>query len=190
MDKNGQQFRKYTGSLFHSYLAGLDLLGLRAEVRQRVPPTVAKLMDAPPLHSAWVDIDAVAPLLQTVLSLKGRESVRRLGYEATRSTTLKYLKPQMQTLTLMSGKDPAALFAALDSLCRPFFAGLSFRWTRESPRSGTLELRSTYSLDTATFAAWEGTLLLLFDECSVTTGTISPAAISEKGHVGTMRVQW
>lgn len=32
------QFRKYTGSLFHSYLAGLDVLGLRAEVRSRVSP--------------------------------------------------------------------------------------------------------------------------------------------------------
>ncbi|NMO17866.1 hypothetical protein HPC49_23365 [Pyxidicoccus fallax] len=190
MQKSGQQFRKYTGSLFRSYLSGLEMLGLRAEVRQRVPAPVAKLMDTPPLHSAWVDIDAVSPLLHAVMNLKGREGVRRLGYEATRGTTLKFLKPQMQTVTMLSGKTPSALFAAMDSLCRPFFTGLSFRWTRESHRSGTLELRSASTLDTASFAAWEGTLLLLFDECDVTTGTISPAVISEQGHVGTMHVQW
>lgn len=54
-------------------------------------------MDAPPLHSAWVEFDAVAPLLQTV---------------------------------------------------------------------------PPYSLDIAAFAAWEGTLLHLFDACGVTTGTL------------------
>ncbi|MBZ4419831.1 hypothetical protein [Myxococcus sp. RHSTA-1-4] len=177
-------------SLFRSYLAGLDALGLRAEVHRRVPPAVARLMDAPPLHTAWVEIDAVAPLLQVVFSLKGREGVRHLGYEATRSSTLKFLKPQMQTIISMGGRDPATLFAALDSLCRPFFTGLSFRWTRESPRSGMLELRSTYAMETTSFAAWEGTLMLLFDECGVSTGTISPAVITEGGRVGAMRVQW
>lgn len=180
---------RFAGSLFHAYLAGLDALGLRAAVRAEVPPDVQRMMDAPPLHTAWLGGEELGHIFHAVIQLRGLEGMRQLGYEATRGSTGRLLKPILQTTMAMHGRSPAALFTHLGSICRPLFKGLEFSYAPESERSGTLTLRSAYRMNTASFAAWEGSLRILFDECGV-PGTIGASAISENGHVGTMKVSW
>lgn len=184
-----ENYSKITGSLFRAYVAGLDALGVRAQVRGSVSPKVQQLIDQPPLHGTWLDGTELTEIFGVVMRLQGLEGIRRLGYEATRLSTAQLLRPLMRTALASGDGTPAAIFSSLDSICRPFFKGLRFEYTPAGPREGTLVLLSNYRMAPPSFAAWEGSLLIVFDECQL-EGSISPAAISEDGHTGTLQVRW
>lgn len=181
--------RKVKGSLFRAYVTGLERLGLLEAVRAAAPPRVRALMEAPPLHSTWLRDGELAELLDTVLSLHGRDAVRRLGSETTRATTLKLLRPMLRTALAVGGGGPEALFFGVNAFTRIFIDGVSFRFQHTAPAEGQLELRSSYAMGESLYAAWEGTLSLLFEECGV-RGTIEPTRVTHGGHLGTMRVSW
>jgi hypothetical protein len=180
---------RINGALFRAYMAGLEALGLRREVRAQVSERVRQLMEQPPLHTAWLPGSELVEIFDAVVRERGLEGVRQLGYEATRRFTAKLLQPFMQSVRSVQAGGPEVLFRNTDTICRPLFRGLRFTYMPETPRSGTLELRSTYRMAAPAFAAWEGSLCIIFDECGV-EGTISPSSISADGRVGTMKVSW
>jgi hypothetical protein len=190
VDTPRQGYEKFSGSTFRAYLNGLDALGLRPVVRLMVPEHVKRMMDTPPPPTAWVEGDELPLLFKAVVRVQGLEGMRALGYEATRGTTGRFLKPLMQMTLAKHGSSPAALFTHLDPLCRSLFEGLEFQYRPDGKRSGRLQVRSRYALGPASWAAWEGSLRILFEECGVSTGSISPSQIAEEGHLATMRVRW
>lgn len=190
MDTSRQGYEKFSGNTFRAYLSGLDALGLRPVVRLMVPEHVKRMMDTPPLDTAWVEGDELPLLFNAVAKVQGLDGMRALGYEATRSTVGRFLKPLMQMTLAKHGGTPAALFANLGSLCRSIFQGLEFKYTPDGKRSGKLQIRSSDALGPASWAAWEGPLRIFFEACGVTTGTISPSQIHEEGRVATLRVRW
>jgi hypothetical protein len=181
---------KVTGSLFRGYVAGLEAMGLKPTVRAAVSPKVQALIDTPPMHREWLGGDELGELFRAVYGLKGIEGIRQLGYEATRASTLKHLRPIIQTTLGLHGATPDVLFRHLDAICKPFFRGLSFAYAPEGPRAGTLTLRSTYPMGAVQYAAWEGSLRTLYDELRVPGGVVEPARIAPDGLSGTMRVRW
>ncbi|HEX8700331.1 MAG TPA: hypothetical protein VF815_15900 [Myxococcaceae bacterium] len=190
MDTPRQGYEKFSGNTFRAYLSGLDAMNLRPVVRLMVPDHVKRMMDSPPPSTAWVEGDELPLLFNAVLKVQGLEGMRALGYEATRGTVGRFLKPLMQMTLAKHGNTPAALFANLSSLCRSIFQGLEFQYTPDGKSSGRLQIRSSYAMGPASWAAWEGSLRIFFEECGVTTGTISPSQIRDEGHVATMRVRW
>jgi hypothetical protein len=181
---------KFSGNTFRAYLSGLETVGLRSVVRTMVPARVQWLMDAPPLPAAWVEGDELQLILDAVMKLRGLEGMRTLGHAATGSPAGRFLKPLIRLTLSKHGNNPGTLFTHLTSICRPFFEGLTFHFTPDGPRSGALTIRSPAPLGIASWAAWEGALRILFDECSVSTGVISPSAIAEEGRLATMKVHW
>ncbi|MDY7225910.1 hypothetical protein [Hyalangium rubrum] len=190
MDNPKRGHEKFSGSTFRAYLDGLDAMGLRAVVRLMVPPHVQGMMDTPPVPTVWMESDALPLIFDAVMKLQGLEGMRALGYAATSGTTGRFLKPLMQMMLNKHGRSPASLFANMSSLYRSFFQGLEFKYTPEGARSGMLQIRSNSAMGASSWAAWEGSLRLLFEECGVTTGVISPSHVSEEGRVATMRVRW
>ncbi|MBF5046015.1 hypothetical protein FGE12_26620 [Aggregicoccus sp. 17bor-14] len=179
-----------TGSLFRSYVAGLDAMGLRAPVRAAVSARVQALMDTPPTHREWLGGNELAEIFRAVVGQRGIEGIRQLGYEATRLSTLQHLRPMIQATAALHGNTPDVLFSHLDALCKPFFRGLRFEYAAEGPRTGTLTMRSTYPMGVVQFAAWEGALRHIFEELKVKSGVLEPARVAPDGHSGTMRVRW
>lgn len=190
MEPENQGREKFSGNTFRAYVSGLDALGLRSVVRAMVPARVQRMMDTPPPPTAWLEGDELPLLFTAVLKLQGLEGMRTLGYAATSGTAGRFLKPLMQLTLARHGRNPSTLFASLTSICRPFFEGLTFHFTPQGPRSGMLKIRSATPLGAASWAAWEGSLRILFDECGVPTGVISPSVTSEEGRVAAMRVRW
>ncbi len=180
---------RINGALFRAYLSGIEAMGLRREVRSRVSTPVQALMDQPPLPSAWLRGPELTELFTAVLHEQGLEGVRQLGYEATRRATLPLLKPHIDSVLSLHGHGPEVLMRHFDRLLQPFFRGMRFIWRPESPRSGTVEVRSTYEMTPTIAAAWEGSLLCFFEECGV-QGSVAPSVLGTSGHVGTMKVSW
>ncbi|MDC0711035.1 hypothetical protein POL68_21365 [Stigmatella sp. ncwal1] len=187
-EKQGRE--QYSGSLFKACLTGLDSMGLRSVVRTMVPVHVQRLMDTPPPSTAWLEGDELTLLFNAVQRLQGLEGLRQLGFAAMYGSMGRFLKPLMQTVSSRYGRGPAALFQHLDSIFRPFFQELDFQFLADGARSGTVQIRSKHAKGPASWAAWEGALRILFNECGVTTGVISPAVLSEGGLLSSMRVRW
>ncbi|QSQ20667.1 hypothetical protein JY651_36350 [Pyxidicoccus parkwayensis] len=181
---------RIAGGLFRAYVGAVDALGLRAQVYAGVPEDVRRLMDALPLHTTWLPGDELDHLFEAVARLRGLEGLRQLGFESTRTSTRRFLRPVMETTMALHGRSPTSLFTHLTSITRPFFKGLDFQYTPVSPSSGSLRLRSAYRMNAVSLAAWEGSLRMLFDACDVTTGAIGNAVISDDGHTGTFAVRW
>lgn len=190
MERENQGQEKFSGSTFRAYLSGLESMGLRSVVRTMVPARVQRMMDTPPLPTAWMEGDELSLLFNAVMKLQGLEGMRTLGYAAMSGSTGRYLKPLMQLTLTKHGRDPVTLFSTLTPICRPFFEGLTFHFAPDGPRSGVLKVRSVTPLGAASWAAWEGSLRILFEECGVSTGLISPSLTTEQGRVATMRVRW
>ncbi len=180
---------RINGALFRAYLSGIEAMGLRPEVRSRVSPSVLALMERPPLPSAWLPGHELTELFSAVLHAQGLQGVRQLGYEATRRATLPLLKPDIDSVLSLHGRGPEVLLRHFDRLVQPFFRGMRFTWRPESPRSGTVEVRSTYEMTPTIAAAWEGSLLCCFEACGV-QGSVAPSVLGTSGHVGTMKVSW
>lgn len=190
VDNQKRGYEKFSGSTFRAYMDALDAMGLRAVVRMNVPVHAQQLMDTPPAPTAWIDSDALPLIFNAVVKLQGMEGMRTLGYTAASRTTARFLRPLIQIRVGKLGQSPTALFANMSSLYRSFFPGLDFKYTPEGPHSGMLQIRSDSPMGASSWAAWEGSLRIIFEECGVTTGSISPSHVSEGGHVATMRVRW
>lgn len=188
LEKQGHE--KFSGNTFLAYLQGLEALGLRSVVRAMVLPRVQRMMDSPPAPTAWLDGDELPLIFHAVMKVQGLEGMRNLGYASIQSTTARFLQPLIQLTLSKQGRHPAVLFAQLSSIFRPFFQGFDFQYTQDGPRSGVLRIRSGAPLGAASWAAWEGTLRILFDECGVTTGVIGHSQLSEQGRMATLKVRW
>jgi hypothetical protein len=181
---------KFSGHMVRAYLSGLEAMGLQAKVRDMVPARAQRMMDAPPLPSAWMEGDELPLIFSAVMKLQGLEGMRTLGYAAASSPSARFLKPLMRATLAKHGSNPGVLFAHLTSICRPFFEGLTFYFLPDGPRSGDLKIRSGRPLELPSWAAWEGTLRILFDECGLGTGEISRCSVSEGGCLAAMKVRW
>lgn len=190
MELEKRVHEKFSGNTFRAYLQGLDAMGLRSVVRALVPAHAQRMMDSPPLPTAWLTGDELPLIFHAVMKVQGLEGMRALGYAAMGGTTARFLKPLMQRTLSKQGPSPAALFSELNSICRPFFEGLEFHFSPEGFRSGVLHVRSVTPMGAASWAAWEGMLRILFDECGITTGVIRPSVISEGGRAATLKVRW
>jgi hypothetical protein len=188
LEKQGRE--KFSGSTFRAYLHGLDAMGLRSVVRAMVPSRVQQMMDTPPAPTAWLEGDELPLIFNAVMKVGGLDRMRELGYAATSGTTGRFLKPLMQLTLARHGANPGSLFAQVSSICRPFFQGLEFRYTPEGIRSGVVEIRSATPLGVGSWAAWEGTLRIFFDECGIRTGVINPSVITQGGRVAALKVRW
>ncbi len=151
METPRQGVEKFSGSTFRAYLSGLDTLGLRPVVRMMVPEHVKRMMDTPPPATAWVEGDELPLIFNAVVKVQGLDGMRALGYEATRGTVGRFLKPLMQMTLTKHGNSPAALFANLGPLCRSLFQGLEFQYTPDSKRSGKLLIRSMFGIGSCWF---------------------------------------
>jgi hypothetical protein len=181
---------KFSGYIVRAYLSGLEAMGLHDKVRDMVPARAQRVMDAPPLPSAWVEGDELPLIFSAVMRMQGLEGMRTLGYEATSSPAGRFLKPLMRATLAKHGSNPSVLFTHLTSICRPFFEGLTFYFAPDGPRSGELKIRSDTPLGLPSWASWEGALCILFDECGLTNGEIAPCSVAEGGCLAAMKVRW
>lgn len=181
--------RQTLGIVLRGFLSALEKRGLREPVRKAVSPEVAKLMDQPPIHMAWIDSRVLDEMLIATLKLSDRTTIRDLGHEVVRSTSGPIIAPLLKTFLTLFGTTPASLFSNLNAVARLQFTGLTFQYLKSTDRSGMVEVRYIEKVNPVVFTSWEGTLMFAFDVCGV-RGIVSRAELQEDGCSAKLAVQW
>lgn len=181
--------RQTLGIVIRGFLSALEKRGLREPVRKAVSPEVAKVMEHPPIHVAWVDSRVFDEMLIAAMKLSDRPTVRDLGHELVRSTSGPIIAPLLKTFLTLFGATPASIFSNLNAVARLQISGLTFQYSRSTDRSGTVEARYVEKVDPVVFTCWEGALMFAFDVCGV-RGIISRAEVQEDGCSAKLAVQW
>jgi len=181
--------RQLSGAVLRADIAWLDKNGLKAAVRERLPPETQALLDRPPLPISWVSARHVDALLDAVLQIAGEEKLLKLGEETTRSSFGPVLRPLLRTLVSLFGASPAALFSRIDSTLAVFLRGASFSYEPRGEKEGVLHLRTVDRPLPAFHLQWKGTLRFTFEVANA-KGAISSCVIDPDGQGAVYAVSW
>jgi hypothetical protein len=177
------------GAVVRAYIDELRALGVLDELRPRLSPEAAQLVDKPPLPVRWVEVRLAHEPLVALAQLRGRDEVRALAHRVVGGKVGAILKPLLTTTLRLFGGTPATLLSRLDTLTAVMLRGVTFSWTAAGPSAGTVAIGYPYPVDDALFATWEGMLQLGFD-LTGTTGTVAQARVEQGGRRGQLDVRW
>ncbi len=177
------------GAVVRAYLAELRSAGALEEIRPRLSPGAAKLVDKPPLPISWVEIRLAHEPLVALSALRGRDEVRALGHRAGTGQLFTLVRPLLATTLRLFGGDPSSLFSRMDSVTAVMLRGVKFTWASSGATAGTVGIEYPYAVDDALFATWEGILLVAYDLVQ-TKGTVARASVAAGGKRGEFDVQW
>lgn len=177
------------GAVVRAYVDELRALGVLEEIRPRLSPEAAQLVDKPPMPVSWVEVRLAHEPLVALGQVRGRGEVRALAHRVAGGKVGVILKPLLTTTLRLFGGTPATLFSRLDTLTAVMLRGVKFSWTAAGPTAGTVGIDYPYPVDDALFATWEGMLHLGFD-LSQTAGTLAQARVQEGGRRGQIDARW
>jgi hypothetical protein len=178
-----------SGLLVRTYRSAIEELGLTAAVRARLSPACAQLLDEPPLPMAWVPGEWFSELLLALESVTGRAGCRRLGYLGARTGAGGVLAPLVRTSVVSFGATPATFLGRMGTLSTVLVRGITFAFTPDGPRAGTLTLRYPVPVSAAVFASWEGACGFVL-EVSGCNGEVSEAQLAEGARTGHIAMRW
>jgi hypothetical protein len=181
--------RQFSGAVLRADVAWLEKQGLKAAVRERLPPDTQALLDKPPLLITWLAARHIDALLDAVLQIGGEEKLVQLGEETTRASFGPVLRPLLRTLVSLFGASPAALFSKIDSTLPVFVRGASFTYEPGGDREGVLHLRTVDRPPPAWLLQWKGTLRFTFEVANA-KGSVTSCVPDPDGRGAVYAVSW
>ncbi len=181
--------RLMTGAVIRADKEWLAKNGLADQVRARLPPDSAALLDKPPLPITWIPARHVDDLLEAVLAIAGEEKLLQLAEEVTRSSFGPVVRPLLRTLMSLFGASPGSLLGKLDTVLPVFLRGASFTYEPQGEKQGTLRLRTVDQPARAWLLQWRGTLRFGFEIAKV-TGSIDSCIVDADGKGASYSVRW
>lgn len=185
-DTSGEQS---SGGIVRAYVDVLADLGVKDQVRARLPPELQALVDAPPPRSTWMPATVLRDLLGAIAAELGVDGVRRAGELSTLRSVMPALKPIYAVFRALGVLAPATVFSRMDSLMRSFHRGFDVRYVPDGERAGVLELRAPSVQTAAQVAALEGSLRGVFIQTGA-QGTVAPGETLEGGRLVRVRLSW
>jgi hypothetical protein len=177
------------GAVVREYVEELRVLHVLDEIRPRLSPGAAQLLDKPPLPVSWVEVRLAHEPLVALSQIRGRDEVRALAHRVVSGKLGSVLKPLLATTLRLFGATPATLFSRLDTLTAVMLRGVKFSWTAAGATSGTLAIEYPYPVDDALFATWEGMLQLGFDLAQA-PGEVTRARVQEGARRAEIDARW
>lgn len=177
------------GTLLRGYVSVLDRRGLLPSVREAVSESTRALIDDPPLPISWVETAVMEEMMDVLARLHGRDTVRDVALETSRTKTGPLVIPFMRTLLALWGATPHSIFKHVHRLAGVVSRGLNLSYVVETPTSGVIEIVYPDGTNDAVYASWEGAFHLAFEVCNV-QGTIGRAEVSDGGRKGRIAVRW
>jgi hypothetical protein len=181
--------REFTGSVLRGYLACMEKDGLKAAVRERLPPDTQTVLDKPPFALSWIAARHFDAVLEAFLAVAGEKKLVQLAEDATRASMGAAVRPLMQTLMSLFGATPAVLFRHLDKSAQLFVKGASFAYEVAGECEGVLRITTVDRAPRAFWVQWTGVLRFGFEVASA-QGSIDPCEIDTDGRGATYRVSW
>jgi Protein of unknown function (DUF2378) len=166
--------RGYLGSAFRVAVEFIDQRGCSTQVKQRVSPSTAELIDKPPFPFAWMSAAAMDELESALSMVAGREACVDLGMTAGRKLGGSVIQPVLKMATSLFGNTPATVFQNLERFYSMVLKGMAFEYEATGPKSGVVRARAEGPhVPAALFDVTRGNLTYVFELCGV-RGTVSP----------------
>jgi Protein of unknown function (DUF2378) len=166
--------RGYLGSAFRVAVEFIDQRGCADQVRKRVSPSTADLIDKPPFPFAWISASAMDELESALSMVAGREACVDLGMTAGRKLGGTVVQPVLKMATALFGNTPATVFQNLERFYSMVLKGMTFEYQASGPKSGVVRARAEGPhVPAALFDVTRGNLTYVFELCGV-KGTVSP----------------
>jgi hypothetical protein len=185
--------RGYLGSAFRVAVDFLDQRGCATQVKEKVSPTTAELIEKPPFPFAWMPAVAMDELESALSMVAGRQACVDLGMTAGRKLGGSVIQPVLKMATALFGNTPATVFQNLERFYSMVLKGMKFEYEATGPKAGIV--RATAGgprVPAALFDVTRGNLSYVFELCGV-QGTVSaPEDIRCDDRHGEARykVQW
>ncbi|HUJ26836.1 MAG TPA: hypothetical protein VLW85_12505 [Myxococcales bacterium] len=179
----------YRRSVFVSYLRELGRLGILGQVRDRVPGEVQSLIDDPLGADEFIDAGCFDHLLLAVGDLRGRDTVRAMGYQVMKNGFAEVLEPIIHFALYVSGGTPHALFSRAHIMAAIVSHGMKMEWHETGPRAGRMRLAANAPVPAMAWAAWEGCGLYLL-ELAGTGGYVDDAQVPPDGLSCEIAIRW
>jgi hypothetical protein len=166
--------RGYLGSAFRVAVEFLDQCGCSTQVKQRVSPSTAELIEKPPFPFAWMPAVAMDELESALSTVAGRQACVDLGMTAGRKLGGSVIQPVLKMATALFGNTPATVFQNLERFYSMVLKGMTFGYEATGPKSGIVRARAEGPrVPDALFDVTRGNLTYVFELCGV-KGTVSP----------------
>ncbi|HZH03835.1 MAG TPA: hypothetical protein VEY30_08635 [Myxococcaceae bacterium] len=178
-----------SGTLIRGYCSVLTEMKVFNEVCARLSRGSSTILTHPPLPSMWVPVEPLLDVIVAIEALMGAEVLRQVAFRVTRESVRPIVGSMAKTLLAMFGTSPASIYERMAKLAGVVIRGLEYQYTRGGPSSGRMEVRMPFSVPTANFVVWEGTLRVPFALCGV-EGTVAPHQALPGGVGATFAVSW
>jgi hypothetical protein len=166
--------RGYLGSAFRVAVEFLDHRGCAMQVKEKVSPSTADLIEKPPFPFAWMSAAAMDELESALSTVAGREACVDLGMTAGRKLGGSVIQPVLKMATALFGNTPATVFQNLERFYSMVLKGMAFEYEATGPKSGVVRARAEGpQVPAALFDVTRGNLAYVFELCGV-KGTVSP----------------
>lgn len=188
MDPLGR--RSFSRSVFRSFVDELRRTGIFDQVRAQSSATLAPLLDDPRRGPGWIDAAPFDEIGAAVCALRGRDSVRALGYHLMKSGgVVAMLEPIIHLSLAVLGGDPASLLSKAHLMASVFSRGSELSWVPSTPAAGSMRIRCDEALPELSWAPWEGTFMYGFD-LTGTRGEIAQARPAADQRSCEIEVRW
>jgi len=177
------------GTVLRGYLAQLRRRGWLDAVIGAASQETAELLREPPMATTWIDGAVLEEIYSIVAERFGADAVRSLVRDAIAASVSVPVMPIVRGILRVFGVRPDVIFERLDLVFRTSLSGLTFRYSKDGPRSGVVEVAYVAHRPPAiAFVAWEATLAYGF-ELSATTGVVRLDEV-EGGRIARFSVSW
>jgi hypothetical protein len=185
--------RGYLGSVLRLTVDFLDQRGCKAQVKQKVSPSTAELIDKLPFPFAWIGATPMDEVESALSLVAGREACVDLGLTAARKLGGSLIQPVLKMATALFGNTPVAVFQNLERFYAMVLKGMKFDYHALGPREAVIRVRvEGANVPAALFDVTRGNLAYVFELCGV-TGTVEPPEgirCDERGGEASYRVRW
>lgn len=154
------------------YVRWLRQAGYYDSVAARVSPSLRKLMEEPPIRTAWVSAQDVEALMSVLEQVAPLGQCRRMGSDTTRDSILPAVRPMIEAALRRAGTSPAAIYERLPVMLSMVVPDQSVRWEPHGPRRGEALIGWPYRPCDATLEVWAGALEVGLELCGA-KGTVT-----------------
>jgi hypothetical protein len=167
--------------------------GLYEQVRAKVPPSVAALLDNPPPASVWIENSQVEPLHVAMYEVAGAAGVRRIGRAAVTLGLFPFVKVVIDGFLRLFGATPHTLLSRMGDLSKTSTRGIEYEYVRTSDRSARLLIRyvAQKNVPISVFSIAAGGFESMLDATGV-KGTVSDPVVVDDGRANsaTFTIEW
>lgn len=165
------------GSQFILYIDAIGRAGLLDHVTAAVPPEVRRLIQRPPLATAWLEVSLLDALLDAVWQLGGQDALDRVVEDFAINSIHQHLGALFRLELMMGYTLPDTFLPRANDIVRVVMVGTHMAFESTGPTAGRFIVTYDEPVSPVRLRGWRGVLRTLLDSLEADT-TIGPAQLA------------